>query len=617
MYSTTGSILGKESTLSVISGHTGFYSEGTHLAKENLNSPELSAKKDLEGQRLTSILAPIINPRPHRRAHFYYPGVLRGWSLLFVLVLTVALIGVTEYSVQALPHAVKVQSSGKNVVPTALLEKRATTTAAVETTAKTTTPVATTAPATKATTTAAPPQTTVVETTTPQQPQTTAAPQASTDNGNTQAQTTATDAPTTNGNAAANQSPSPSQSNSGDGGSSGSSGSSSKQSVSSIASSKVTTNSDGQVSTIVTYISDTTASSSESTPASNPKDTDNLSKQRDGFPVYKVFYGNWLPLVLAVIYKQWWSAIYARVKLIAPFIMLARPDGALARNTLHAFYASSNFRPNAIVSLFQGHWLMLWTSLGYCAVVLLTPLASEMMFLNTHWDCSNPTSDSNNPCPLQLTINVGIARGVEVILAIIVAVIITIFVMVLKLDTGVYNDPSSIASMACLTHHPEVLEDFRLVGQDASIAEIRKHLGDKRYKLDEYQRYDGTWRYGIVPTAPKAFNFGFDNSRPQPTFGEKQGKWRLLGTIGDSIFLLILLGLLGVVAGYYAAGSSDAPFNRFFETGGFGPKFILTGAAALIALNWKRLSHGGFCSLTRLLRNRTDISRRPFDFSLQ
>jgi len=161
-------------------------------------------------------------------------------------------------------------------------------------------------------------------------------------------------------------------------------------------------------------------------------------------------------------------------------------------------------------------------------------------------------------------------------------------VMVLRMRTGVYSDPSSIASVTSLIHHPEVVEDFRSFREEASVEEIRQVLGDKVYKLGEYQRPDGVWRYGIVPAMPTFHNFV--REKPEKTFSAKPKyrKWRVLNFIFDSLFLLCVLGLLAVVTYYYKDSANDA-FNRFFNGRTFGARFVLTGTGTLLAINLKRI----------------------------
>jgi hypothetical protein len=156
-----------------------------------------------------------------------------------------------------------------------------------------------------------------------------------------------------------------------------------------------------------------------------------------------------------VLFKQFWTAIYSKAKLIEPFTQLAKPDGATA-SSLYTFYLSSSLTPDPIVAFFKGHWFILLTSLVYAAVGFLAPLASEMIFLDTKYDCPNPNlSNADNPCwPPRLSVDVVVARATQGLLTYIAISTLTILVMVFKMSTGLYSDPSSIASITSLVHHP-------------------------------------------------------------------------------------------------------------------------------------------------------------------
>jgi hypothetical protein len=296
---------------------------------------------------------------------------------------------------------------------------------------------------------------------------------------------------------------------------------------------------------------------------------------------------------------QFWTAIYAKAKLIDPFIRLAKPQGALASTALQTFYLSSNLTPHAVVAFFKGHWFILLATLVYTAVGFLAPLASEMVFLDTNWACKHPDlNNENNPCwPPKISIDIVVARAVQGLLIFVAVMTITIMVMTFRMPTGLYSDPSSIVSVASLVHHPEVLEDFRNIDPEASLKEIMRHLGDRRMKLDEYERHDGVWRYGLVPAMPTDFRPRDSHRSSGPSH-----RWKWVDSVVDAFFCLLLLGLLAVVVAYFKDGSGSGS-TTLLNSNSFGTRFLLTGAGLLVAMNWKRLERGktvrpasfGFC----------------------
>lgn len=359
--------------------------------------------------------------------------------------------------------------------------------------------------------------------------------------------------------------------------------------ITSVPSSVVTTDAAGKVTTSVTYLPTTSVGTATVETVISTSKNNIWGSSSDHFPLWQVFVGNYLTLVVAVVFRQIWSAIYAQARVIEPFTRLMEPQGISASNVLHTFYLSSSMIPGPILALAKGRWLVLWVSLVHFAVGLLGPLGSELIFLNTRW-CAY-TGDMTNPCwPPRLSIDPLIARLIQGLLTSTSLMTLSILVMVFRMCTGVYSDPSSIASMASLIHHPEVLEDFRTFNDEASTKDVPRHLDDKRYKLDEYQRYDGVWRYGLVPVIPNVKSFVRDGPRSVYNL-PKSSKRKALDTILDVVFGLVLLALLGVVAGYYKDGKADS-FNNFFNSATFGPRFILTGSGTIIAINWKRLERG-------------------------
>ena len=333
------------------------------------------------------------------------------------------------------------------------------------------------------------------------------------------------------------------------------------------------------ISTGLTTIESVTADNN-STDSANP------------FPLWNVFVGNYLALVIAVLFKQFWTAIYAKAKLIEPFVRLTEGNGVPASAVLSTFYLSSNIIPDPILAFSKRLWIVLWTSSAYFAVGFLAPVSSELLFLNTKYTgCPFPQPDNpTNPCwPPRLSIDPVLSRIVQGLLTYIAIMTLSLLLMTFRLRTGIYSDPSSIASITALVHHPDVIEDFRTLSEDASIKNINQLLGDRLYKLGEYQRQDGTCRYGLVPAVPAFQNFVRDG--PPPAQKSSRSRRKFLDMFLDILFLLVLLALLGIVVAYYLDGRDDA-FNRFFNSTTFGPKFVLTGVGTLIAIAWKKVERG-------------------------
>lgn len=293
------------------------------------------------------------------------------------------------------------------------------------------------------------------------------------------------------------------------------------------------------------------------------------------WPVWKAFIGGYLPLVLAVIFKLFWTSIYANVKLVEPFVQLSTAQGVSAKDVFHTFYLSSNLTLQPFLALFKGHWLVFWTSLVYVVVALIAPLSAECIFIDTNYGCPNPNpKQPDNPCwPPKLSYDPTVLRALQALLSCIAVMTLAIMVMVMRSHTGLSTDPSSIASITSLVHHPDVLADFRGMQNEASTKDIKAQLGDKRYTIGSYQRPDGVWRYDIMPLIPSSRSPSVANETTHSII-PRRNRNPVFRSALDLGYIFFILGVLGVVVAYFKDGS-DSGFNHFFNSKGFGPRFFM------------------------------------------
>lgn len=310
------------------------------------------------------------------------------------------------------------------------------------------------------------------------------------------------------------------------------------------------------------------------------------------WPLWQVFVGNYLAVLIAIIFRIFWTAIYNKIKLIEPFTQLARPGGAVAANTMHAYYLSSNFTPDQIKTLFRGHWMIFWASIVFAVTAVIPSLSTEVVFLDTNYQCASPNLASPNPCwPPRLSVDPTVVRWLQGLLGFVAVMTLGLMLWLARTNTGLAHDPSSIAAVAALVHHPEVLEDFRSIRDEASLKEVRAILGEKKYILDDYRQSDGIWRYGIIPVQRACIDYEWadkqfahtDQTRPSDS------KRRInIDTWWDGLFLLFLIGVLGVLVAYFKIGDNSG-FNNFFNSNTFGPRFLMAALATIISMNWKRI----------------------------
>lgn len=367
-----------------------------------------------------------------------------------------------------------------------------------------------------------------------------------------------------------------------------------------LTSSIATTDANGKATTILSAVPYTTVrqtTSSVATPKAVENNKPRVLEVKMTWPLWKVFVGGYFPVLLSVLFKLFWTAIYAKVKLIEPFTRMAQPEGSVASDTLHTYYLSSYLMPDAIFSMMRGHWLIFWSAVVYLAVGLLAPLASEVLFMSTNWDCPNPDFSElkkHNPCwPPKLSVDPLMVRFLQGLLVFVAIMTINLMVMIIRTPTGLYSDPSSIGAIASLTHHPEVLDDFRKLSDEVLLKDVRRQLGTRKYKLDDYQRGDGTWRYGFVPVRASTVSYDWNDEKGlgskklkrTKTFSEGSRQQAIWDAVSDWSFTLLLLATMGILIGYFK-DSGDTAFNRFFNSNSFGPRFVMASLSSFSNLRF-------------------------------
>lgn len=195
------------------------------------------------------------------------------------------------------------------------------------------------------------------------------------------------------------------------------------------------------------------------------------------------------------------------------------------------------------------------------------------------------------------------------VLALTCVMLIAIYLLLHVSKSGVYSDPSSIASIASLIHHPGTVEDLYNIDQTASKKEILNTLSNRRYTLDTYTAADGTSRYGIISYATTTDssthltlieNLGgyhtpphtLRNSTFSPLAVTPPPRARPTKHARDILQKLLLtlltLGLLALIVYYYKNSSANG-FEAFMNSQSFGPRFLLTSVALIIKSQWQRL----------------------------
>lgn len=316
------------------------------------------------------------------------------------------------------------------------------------------------------------------------------------------------------------------------------------------------------------------------------------------WPKWQIFVGNYLPVLLAVALRIIWTPVLANARLIQPFLAMMRPDGVRMKQVLFSGYLSRSHNP--VTMVLQRAWLSLATLLGLCLILLIQPFSSEVVFVDTKY-CPAPDPDLENPCwPPRISIDPSITRALQALLAVLALVcIIVIIAVIMAPSPPLPMKPSTIAGIAAIAHHPILLHDFRAEDSNASTKDLKLRLPDRKYALQQYLASDGQRKFGVVPIAAVEYGPVVESTKsydPKPSRNTGSDSrlaritsWR--DVMITAATMIVCVSLLGVILAYYLDGS-DSPFNRFFNSDTFGPRFILTSLATMASMGFGSLHEG-------------------------
>ncbi|MCJ1393029.1 hypothetical protein MMC18_005901 [Xylographa bjoerkii] len=312
------------------------------------------------------------------------------------------------------------------------------------------------------------------------------------------------------------------------------------------------------------------------------------------------FCGAYLPILLAVGFRVVIGWLYVTTKMIEPFRILTQSKTTSANDFFNINYLSASDTLEPYKAMLSGHWLMLWTSLLYLAVELLSPFASEV--LHFYWSCESTGNDTLT-CAAALWINVSVARILQGLLSFASMMLAIIWFMIRNRSSELLSDPSSIITIASLLHHPETLAGLRSLDQLATKADTIKSLDGYSYRLGTYTGRDGNERYGLIAankvqvdqpsnaydplmtTKDPRISVSYVSQEPVTT---RPKRWKPLHIVRDIALGSTIAAILVIVAVYYVA-SGNSGFNIFMNSNGFGPRFLVTCVGVIIHSQWARL----------------------------
>ena len=216
--------------------------------------------------------------------------------------------------------------------------------------------------------------------------------------------------------------------------------------------------------------------------------------------VWQTFLGTYLAVCIAVLYRLLWIVVYNALTLIEPFRQLMGREGALAERAFFSFYQSQSNLLGPIPALVKRRWALGLIATAWLVVNFLPALAAESIYVETDWDCDNPDlSNTNNPCNPRMMGNPTVLRIMQGLLAFAAVVLLFTTSLLLFNKTGLPTKPNSIATIASLMRHPRLLADLNEIPVNASEKYMQRLMEGKRYRLGHYTCANGLSGYGIIP----------------------------------------------------------------------------------------------------------------------
>lgn len=387
------------------------------------------------------------------------------------------------------------------------------------------------------------------------------------------------------------------------------------ETVSTAVESSTLTDANGQATTTVpvyvgtvipkgtTGASTTSVPSTRSSTTNNPaptglsssdhqNDDDSGSTNYKSFTHFDYFLAKYLPVLFGVMMQSAWLVVYSTFKLMEPFYQLARPGGASAGMSLTSDYLSHGLSLSFLSVALDGQWVLFLAGQVQFGLSVIVTLVSESMDVEATAFCRTEIAE-NQPCEPVWVVNIGIVRAVEVFLIICFVMVLAIGFLNRSRVSGVFSDPSKIATMADLLVHRPLIRQLRDLPPEATKTQVEEELVDSRYMLGTFES-NGCSQYGIIrlDTSQKSGppSFVMPTMYQQSHDALQTISKRAAGVFGhvvetipilpDICGMILTMSLFSLILAYYCVHTG--PFNDWMNSR-FGPTLLLTAMAILLA----------------------------------
>jgi hypothetical protein len=314
------------------------------------------------------------------------------------------------------------------------------------------------------------------------------------------------------------------------------------------------------------------------------------------------FIGFFLPTILGALLTIPIRMVDLSIKQFHPFHLMTRRNGVPAHDSLVLQTGGFLGLLESIRSLFDGHALILLSTLLTILSMVLVSLASEAVSLQLHGTCS---STSFKGCAMTLGVFLGPARATMAILGAMVLIVMLMVFFLARYRSGVATNPWSIAGIAALSTNPGLRNMLTSLPAGLNGEITQRRLADalegKTFRIGYFRNREGDVEYGILihsdttarPLLKKLSQKWSFNSKSSSTTAGENGTantkhhlpFMMLSLTGRMVFLAFLSGLLILIL-YYNLTTGDTPFERFMDTQTFGVRFVFTLIGMAITLFW-------------------------------
>ncbi|KAI1621243.1 hypothetical protein EDD37DRAFT_652617 [Exophiala viscosa] len=307
------------------------------------------------------------------------------------------------------------------------------------------------------------------------------------------------------------------------------------------------------------------------------------------------FFAMYVPTLLGVCLQSAWLVVFSTFKLMEPFYQLARPGGATASMSLTADYLSLGLSFTFWKALLNGHWVLFLAGQVQFLLGLVVALASDAMNVKATAYCKTEVS-AQQPCSPVWVVNMSVVRFIEVCLIGCLIMVFAIITLNHCRVSGVFTDPSRVATTADLLVHEPLVQDLRSLPSAANKAQIQAELEASRYALGVFEER-GIRKYGLVRlddamllsnTHNPSHGARYANitSSARTLINEFTVRLRGIPFLSDALCLAFIIILSAIIFGYWCVSAGS--FNDWMNSGHFGPCTLLTIIAVVIQSLIKR-----------------------------